>query len=194
MAPTVSRAAKETARTWGTGKPRIKGRSLGTTDKGFTLIELMIVIVIIGITLGYIGPRIFSGVFASNMDRAARDITAMIQLTRSSAVTQHKTYFVRFDLDNEKIAMYPMPESSGQTPEMTKERPMADGVDLKSIKTPYQSEKERGELDLKVTSEGVVEQGVIYIEGSFGRIYTLVVKPFSGTLKIYDHYVEVTYG
>jgi type II secretory pathway pseudopilin PulG len=154
----------------------------------------MIVIAIIGITLGYIGPRIFSGVFASNMDRAARDITAMIQITRSSAVTQHKTYFVRFDLDNEKIAMYPMPESSGQTPEMTKERPMADGVDLKSIKTPYQSEKERGELDLKVTSEGVVEQGVIYIEGSFGRIYTLVVKPFSGTLKIYDHYVEVTYG
>lgn len=180
--------------TWGTGNPKGKGRSLGTTEKGFTLIELMIVIAIIGITLGYIGPRIFSGIFASNMDRTARDITAMVQLARSSAVTQHKTYFIRFDLDDEKVAMYPMPESSGQVPEMDKERKLADGVDLKSIKTPYQSEKDRGEMDLKVTSEGVVEQGVIYLEGSFGRIYTLVIKPFSGTLKIYDHYVEVTYG
>jgi len=87
-----------------------------------------------------------------------------------------------------------MPESSGKEPEMDRERSMADGVDLKSIKTPYQTEKDRGEMDLKVTSEGVVEQGVIYVEGSFGRIYTLVVKPFSGTLKVYDHYVEVTYG
>ncbi|OQC27995.1 MAG: hypothetical protein BWX71_01058 [Deltaproteobacteria bacterium ADurb.Bin072] len=177
-----------------TGNPRMKGRSLGTTEKGFTLIELMIVIAIIGITLGYIGPRIFSGLFASNMDRTVRDITAMIQLTRSSAVTQHKTYFIRFDLDDEKISVYPMPESSGKEPEMDRERSMADGVDLKSIKTPYQTEKDRGEMDLKVTSEGVVEQGVIYVEGSFGRIYTLVVKPFSGTLKVYDHYVEVTYG
>ncbi|HPI93943.1 MAG TPA: type II secretion system protein [Deltaproteobacteria bacterium] len=180
--------------TSGTGIPRIKGRNLGTNSKGFTLIELMIVIVIVGITLGYIGPRIFSGIFASDMDQSVRDITTMIQLTRSSAVTKHKTYFIRFDLDNEKVAMYPMPESTGLEPEMERERQLVEGVVLKSVKSPYQSEKDRGEIDLKVTSEGVVEQGVIYIEGSFGRIYTLVVKPFSGTLKIYDHYVEVTYG
>ena len=171
-----------------------EGCSLGTNEKGFTLIELMIVIVIIGITLGYVGPRMFSGVFATNMDRAARDITAMIQLARSSAVTQHKTYFIRFDMDNEKISMYPMPESAGKEPEMLRERPMADGVALRSVKSPYQSEKDRGEVDLKVTAEGVVEQGVIYLEGALGRIYTLVIKPFSGTLKVYDRYVEVTYG
>jgi hypothetical protein len=49
-------------------------------------------------------------------------------------------------------------------------------------------------MDLKITTEGVVEQGVIYLEGALGTIYTLVVKPFSGALKVYDHYVEVTYG
>jgi type II secretory pathway pseudopilin PulG len=154
----------------------------------------MIVLVIIGITMGYIGPRIFSGLFTSNMDRAVRDITTMIQVARSSAVTQHKTYFVRFDIDDNKVALYPMPESTGKAPEMTKERKMPDGVTIKSVKSSYQSEKEQGELDLKITTEGVVEQGVIYLEGGLGKTYTLVVRPFSGTLKFYDHYVEVTFG
>jgi hypothetical protein len=154
----------------------------------------MIVLVIVGITIGYIGPRVFSGLLASNMDRAIRDIMTMIQVARSSAVTQHKTYYVRFDIDDKKIACYLQPESSGLEPKMLEERDLPDGVVLKSIKSPYQSMKERGELDLRVTSEGVVEQGVIYLEGGFGKTYTLVVKPFSGNLKIYDHYVEVTYG
>jgi general secretion pathway protein G len=179
----------------GTGKPRVRrGRSLRKSNNGFTLIELMIVLVIIGITLGYIGPRIFSGLSTSNMDLAVRDVTTMIQVGRSSAITQHKTFFIRFDLDNNKIALYPMPETSSQAPQMLKERKLPDGVVLKNIKSPYQSEKERGEMDLKITTEGVVEQGVIYLVGALGSTYTLVVNPFSGALKFYDHVVEITYG
>jgi prepilin-type N-terminal cleavage/methylation domain-containing protein len=161
---------------------------------GFTLIELLVVIAIIGITLGYIGPRILGGVFATDMDRTVRDITTVIQLARSKAVALHKTYFVRFDMDAERIALFKMPETEGETPDMDAQRDLPSGVDLRSVKTPYQPEKDRATLDLKVTSEGVIEQAVIYLEGPLGRVYTLVVKPFSGTLKVYDHYVEVNLG
>jgi hypothetical protein len=77
---------------------------------------------------------------------------------------------------------------------MLKEREMPDGVILKSIKSAYQLQKDQGEMDLHITPEGVVEQGVIYLDGPLGKTYSLVVRPFSGTLKFYDHYVEVTFG
>ncbi|HPJ93042.1 MAG TPA: prepilin-type N-terminal cleavage/methylation domain-containing protein [Deltaproteobacteria bacterium] len=164
------------------------------SNRGFTLLELIIIIVIVGITLGYIGPRLYTGISSSSMDKATRDILTLIQFARSSAVTQHKPYYVRFDIDNGSVGLYPKQESSGVIPEMVKEKDLPKGIVFKNIKSPYQLPKQQGQMDILVTPEGVIEQGVIYIEGGFGKTYTLVIKPFSGNLKVYDRYVEVTYG
>ena len=169
-------------------------RSRRSRPAGFTLLELLVVIAIIGITMGYVGPRIFNSLLATSTDRAVRDIMTMIRFARSSAITQHKTYFIRFDLDNEKIAMYPKPESSGKEPEMLKEKELPEGIRFKGVKSPYQPSKDRGDVDLRITTEGIVEQGVIYLDDGAGNVYTLKIKPLSGNLKVYDHYVEVTYG
>ena len=172
-----------------TGNPR---RPAGT--RAFTLLELIIVIAILGITIGYVGPRLYTGISSSSMDKATREILTILQFARSTAVTQHRHYYVRFDMDNAKIGLYPKPESSGESPDMLKEKELPRGVKLKSVKSPYQSEKLQGHLDILVTPEGVIEQGVIYLEGEFGKIYTVIIKPFSGMLKIYDHYVEIRQG
>jgi prepilin-type N-terminal cleavage/methylation domain-containing protein len=160
------------------------------SNSAFTLIELLVVIVILGITLGYVGPRLYTGLTASNLDRASRDILTMIQYTRSTAVTMHKPYYLRFDVEHKSFGMYPKPESSGEV-KLEKDKDLPDGVFFKGIKSPYQNEKIDGFLDLLVTSEGVVEQGVIYLDNGGGTVHTLVIKPFSGMLKTYDHYVEV---
>ncbi|MBN1635933.1 MAG: type II secretion system protein [Deltaproteobacteria bacterium] len=165
-----------------------------SSGRGFTLLELVIVLVIISITLGYIGPSLFGGLFSSNMDRVTRDMGTMIQLARSWAITQHKTYLVHFDIDQSSIGIYLKPESSGVIPEMLKERTLPEGVIIKKIKTPYQIPKQEGELDLRITPEGLVEQGIIYLEAGYGKTYTLVIKPFSGNFRVYDHFVEISYG
>ncbi len=165
------------------------------SKQGFTLIELMIVMAILGITLGYVGPRIYGGLFTSGMDKAARDITAMIQFARSNAITQHRDYLVRFDLDEARVGVYPRPETSGMMPEMLKERKLPEGVRFQSVKSPYQPTRQQGFFELKVTPDGIVEQGVIYLENYLSdNVHTLEVKPFSGYLKVEDHFVEKIYG
>ncbi len=176
-------------RTSETGKPKPRPSS-NSSNRAFTLIELLVVIVILGITLGYVGPRLFTGFTTSAMDEATRDIQTLTQYARSSAVTRHKPYYIRFDIEHSSIGLYPKPEGSGEA-ELIRQKDLPQGVKLKSVKTPYQSEKIEGRADILVTPEGVVEQGAIYLEGGLGSTYTLVVKPFSGMLKVYDHYVEV---
>ncbi len=168
--------------------------NLTPNSKGFTLLELVIILAIAGITLGYIGPRLYTGISTSPMDKASRDILTMLQFARSTAVTRHKPYYVRFDIDNSSIGFYPKPESSGVIPDMIKEKKLPKGVVFRNIKSPYQNARQQGRIDILITPEGVVEQGVIYLEGGLRKTYTLVIKPFSGNLKIYDHYVEVSYG
>ena len=162
--------------------------------KGFTLLELLIVIAILGITLGYVGPKLYGGFSTSGMDKASRDITAMLQYARSSAVTQHQEYLVRFNLDEAELGVYARPTSSGLTPEMLKKRKLPEGIRIKSIKSPYKPTQQQGFFELSVTAEGLVEQGVIYLENSLGTVFTLEVKPFSGYLKIEDGFVEKIYG
>jgi len=128
------------------------------------------------------------------MDRAARDITAILQVARSSAITKHKTYLVRFNLDEAKVGYFARPETSGLIPENEAERELPEGIRIQSMKSPYQPTQQQGFFELRVTPDGIVEQGVIYLENALGKVYTLEVKPFSGYLKVDDHFVEKIYG
>ncbi len=166
----------------------------GLLRSGFTLLELLIVIAIIGITLGYVGPRIRFSVFSSSIDEGTREIMAMLKYARSSAITRHEEYLVHFDLSSSVVGVYPNPTSSGEVPKMEKKARLPRGVIIKAIKTPYAPEKEEGKIDLMVNKDGLVEQGIIYLEGPGSKVYTLVIKPYSGDLKIYDHYVEFSHG
>ncbi len=162
--------------------------------RGFTLLELLIVMAILGVTIGFVGPRIYGGLSSSGMDKAARDITAIIQVARSNAITKHQTYLVRFDMDEVKVGYYLRPETSGIMPDMERERKLPEGIRFQSMKSPYQPTKQQGFFELRVTPDGIVEQGVIYLENALGKVYTLEVKPFSGYLKVEDRFVEKIYG
>jgi len=165
-----------------------------TGNRGFTLLELMIVITIISITIGFVGPNLFGNLTTSRMDKATRDMMTIIQIARSAAITRHQAFYVRFDLDESVVGVYPKPASTGLASEMIKEIKLPEGVRITGIKSPYQTKKDQGSFDLTITCDGLVEQGVMYVEGGLSDTYTLVIKPFSGNFRIYDHYKEISYG
>ena len=67
------------------------------TQQGFTLVELILVMVLICSILGIAAPSL-RGFFVSHQTTdAARQIVALIQLARSQAITEGRTYRFNFD-------------------------------------------------------------------------------------------------
>lgn len=68
---------------------------------GFTLIEILVVITIIGIIVGFAIPRLSTSGFKA--DAAARLVRMQMQLAQRSAITRQSNQVVDFDLTNNKI-------------------------------------------------------------------------------------------
>lgn len=72
---------------------------MSLNNKGFTLLELMIVLFIMVLGFSVIGINLSSGNNATEHQRAARDIVSALRYARGMALMTHKETTVTFDLN-----------------------------------------------------------------------------------------------
>ena len=73
--------------------------------KGFSLLELLIVLVIIGFMAVLIPPRL-SGIMASTQAKAAaRDVVSALRQTRNSAISLQKEQVFKLDLESKTFSL-----------------------------------------------------------------------------------------
>jgi len=79
--------------------------------KGFTLIEIILVVVILFILLGITIPHFVSATRSAKIRTATRVISRMSRYTRSMAITREKTMCLVFNLEKRTIIMGPQTSS-----------------------------------------------------------------------------------
>jgi type II secretion system protein H len=70
---------------------------------GFTLIELMIVLVIMGLVLAFAAPRIASNLLGLSLDTTAKKVAGALRYARSQALTTGRIYNAIFDCENGRM-------------------------------------------------------------------------------------------
>ena len=81
--------------------------------KGFTLIELIIVLVIVSIMAAMVSPTISRSLASLQLKTAARKVAAALRYARTQAVAQAKDYQAVFSFDEREVTVSPA-ESEGE--------------------------------------------------------------------------------
>ncbi len=151
-------------------KEKMKISQTGISNKGFTFIELLLVIFIISLTISLILPSL--KFFESTYKSDAKRFASIIRYLNDSAINRKETYEMKLDLDNKRI--------NWTSPDGGKE------AELSSLSSLYLSSKgilDEGELKLFFGALGFEESLKAYFSTEED---TLIVSynPYSKRVKI----------
>jgi prepilin-type N-terminal cleavage/methylation domain-containing protein len=76
-----------------------------TGRRGFTLIEVVVVMALVAIAIGLVGPRIGAGLDRLQMNNAAQTARGLIRLARLQAERTEKSQYVIFDRNRRVVSL-----------------------------------------------------------------------------------------
>jgi general secretion pathway protein H len=169
-------------------------------EKGFTLIELVVVLLLVSLTLVTILPR-FENLTGGGLEKAARRLAAVLQHLYTEASATNQLFELHYDFGEQTYwyATATIVQAAGNAGEPTEDvliqpiRPptrLPSGIRLEDVMTPRQGKVGEGEAITRFFPAGFVEPTVIHLADEDRNGLTLVVQPMTGRVKILEGYVE----
>lgn len=161
-------------------------------SKGFTLIELMVVIVVLGVMMTLIIPQL-GNIGDANLKRSARHLTGMIRFLRDEAQAKKTVYRLRFDIQGGKYWAEEFTILSKDTAEFTRMQTAMTNEGSLAGQTTFKDVQVGSHLDdpyMLFTPDGWVEPAFIHLRNSDDKIFTLIVKPLTGDTELREGELE----
>jgi general secretion pathway protein H len=115
-------------------------------NKGFSLVEVIVVLVLIGVSISLLAPSLSRFSKAIELKATVKKISAILRYCRSEAINKGKVYQVFFDSESREVKVQPMAASEEKGEDVKKDvkkddksspktYPLPVGVNLKEVKT-----------------------------------------------------------
>jgi len=163
-------------------------------ERGFTLIELSIVVLIIAIVARIAMPRI-RDVTAAELSAATRRLSATTRYVYEEAALRGTPLALFFDLDRQEYWVA-RPEEGGDGM-MEDSDPLARRVRLPpdvrvaDVFVPGTGTVSQGVVPARFYPEGYADRAVIHLVDDGGHAYTVEIDPVRGRGEVFEGYREV---
>ena len=171
-------------------------------QKGFTLIELTVVLFLMGLFLFAAMPNVQSFLFHGDLNSVARSLKATVRLLRSKSIVTGRNTILCIDLDRGRYwGEFDTPSTAkSEPPDATPPSPVVPSqalpegirfVDATTIRLP---KRETGRVCSLFNSKGVIEETVLHLADRGDRVLTIIINAYTGRFSLYEEYVDVEYG
>ncbi len=169
-------------------------RKKALNDKGYTLIELIVVLVLLGLMFGLVIPKFRQAILSDSLNATSLRIIGLVENLREKAISDQVSYVLHLDIRERKLwafASTASEEEQEQARARSYQLPL--DVNIEDVWS-WSSGKLYDETTIKFSRKGYVEQAMIHLQSEDGRQLSLELTPFLGSIKIHDGYVDFNRG
>ena len=161
------------------------------TVKGFTLIELMVILIFVGIVLSLTIPRFQAGFVTDDLKASTRKMIGLIRGLKDEAVREHKTCFLHFDLESKRYWIDSTVMSEEERARAAESAfALPGGIHVLDVWFRDKGKQMVGRTAIRFSKKGYIQPSVIHLGSEDERVFTLELSPFLGKVKIHEGYIE----
>jgi len=164
---------------------------MSRNTNGYTLIELTVVIILIGVMTSLSVPKIRHAILTDKLKSASRKMIRVISRLRNDAIREQKTFYLHLDLEANRFwtdsdAMLEEERLSANEKALS----LPQDISILDIWFRGKGKKQHGAVVIRFSKKGYVQESAIHLGSDDGRQFTLLLSPFLGKIKAFEDYVE----
>lgn len=160
------------------------------SNKAFTLLELIVVMVLIALTVSLAVPKISDFLYTDQLKVVARKLVGLINRSSQLAQRHQAPYLLKYREDERRFVVEPEQMQDANTTE-SEERgvTLPEPVTVKDYWTWYSGTRPSGSLVVRFNKNGYIEPTALHFQGESGQEISILLTPFLGKIQIIDSYV-----
>ena len=169
----------------------------GSDVQGFTLLELIIVMVLISLTASFAIPKIRSSFYRDELSAAAQSFVSLVTETAQKARAENTPFILRFQPDTKTFVALPV-TTIPKTREEEQDKgylriTLDDSISFTGFTggENQQDEDDQEMNEIRFTSRGYTRKAVVYFENESGDQRSVILSPFLGVARILDDHVSL---
>ncbi|MCF8055894.1 MAG: prepilin-type N-terminal cleavage/methylation domain-containing protein [Desulfocapsa sp.] len=153
------------------------------SSRGFTLLELLIVCLLISISLGLSIPSLRSTLTSDDLAAGSRKVISLVKSSRAKAVTDQEAYLIFYDSAERKL--WYQKADDEKTTDTSAAITLPSDVYIQDIKQAGGgSAQDTMNSGIWISREGYMDKTVIQLADMEGKSLNLVISPFLPTINV----------